>query len=50
VRPDIVIPVLLSCALLWWIGRGISWTARLATAAITLLAIVTILLAERSFR
>jgi hypothetical protein len=47
VRPDIVIPVLMGCALLWWIGRGIGWTTRLAVAAVTLALIAAILLVER---
>jgi hypothetical protein len=47
VSPDILIPVLMSCALLWWIGRGIGWTAKLAVAAVTLALIAAILLFER---
>ena len=31
-RLDILVPVLMYCALLWWIGRGLSWPARLGTA------------------
>jgi hypothetical protein len=50
VRPDIVIPVLMGCALLWWIGRGMGWTTRLVVAALTLLLIVGILLLERSLQ
>lgn len=46
-RPDIVIPVLMGCALLWWIGRGIGWTAKLAVAAVTLALIAGILMFER---
>jgi hypothetical protein len=46
-RPDIVIPVLMGCALLWWIGRGIGWTAKLVVAAVTLALIAAILLVER---
>lgn len=46
-RPDIVIPVLMGCALLWWIGRGIGWTAKLAVAAVTLAVIAVVLLVER---
>ncbi|MDB5633126.1 MAG: hypothetical protein JWR49_1981 [Tardiphaga sp.] len=49
-RPDIVIPVLMGCALLWWIGRGMGWTTRLVVAALTLLLIVGILLLERSLQ
>ncbi|WP_441241930.1 hypothetical protein [Tardiphaga sp. 768_D3_N2_1] len=48
-RPDIVIPVLMGCALLWWIGRGMSWTTRFIVAAITLVVIVGIVLLERSW-
>ncbi|MGM4922371.1 MULTISPECIES: hypothetical protein [Tardiphaga] len=47
-RPDIVIPVLMGCALLWWIGRGMNWSTRLIVAAITLVVIMGILLLERS--
>lgn len=47
-RPDIVIPVLMGCALLWWISRGMNWSTRLIVAAITLVVIVGILLLERS--
>jgi hypothetical protein len=45
---DIIVPVLMSCALLWWIGRGMSWTTRLAVTAVTLVVIIGILLVERS--
>jgi hypothetical protein len=48
--PDIIVPVLMYCALLWWVGRGMSWTARLATAAVTLVLIVCVLLVERGWR
>ena len=47
-RPDIVIPVLMGCALLWWISRGMNWSTRLIVAAITLVMIMGILLLERS--
>ena len=46
-RPDIVIPVLMGCALLWLIGRGIAWTAKLAVAAVTLALIAVVLWFER---
>ena len=49
-RPEIVIPVLMSCALLWWIGRGMGWSTRLAVVAITLVLIVAVLLVERSLQ
>jgi hypothetical protein len=45
---DIIVPVVMSCALLWWVSRGMSWTARWVVAAITLVAIIGILMFERS--
>jgi hypothetical protein len=45
---DIIVPVVMSCALLWWVGRGMSWTTRLAVTAITLAVIICVLLFERS--
>jgi hypothetical protein len=40
----------MGCALLWWIGRGMNWTTRLAVGVITLVVIVGILLLERSMQ
>ena len=45
---EIVVPVVMSCALLWWVSRGMSWIARLTVAAITLALIICIVLLERS--
>jgi hypothetical protein len=45
---DIIVPVVMSCALLWWVSRGMSWTARLAVTVVTLAVIMCILLFERS--
>jgi hypothetical protein len=45
---DIIVPVVMSCALLWWVGRGMDWTARLVVTAITLVAIICIVLFERA--
>jgi hypothetical protein len=39
---------MMSCALLWWIGRRMDWTTRLVVTAITLIIIIGILLFERS--
>jgi hypothetical protein len=47
VQPDIIVPIMMSCALLWWVGRGMSWTARLVVTAITLAAIICIVGFER---
>jgi hypothetical protein len=45
---DIIVPVVMSCALLWWVSRGMDWTTRLVVTAITLLVILCIVLFERS--
>jgi hypothetical protein len=45
---ELIVPVLMSCALLWWVSRGMSWTTRLTVAAVTLVLIFCILLFERS--
>ena len=47
-RPDILVPVMMGCAMLWWVSRGMTWTNRLVAAAIALALIVCILLFERS--
>ena len=36
------------CAMLWWIGRRMSWTTRLVVTAVTLAVIIGVLLFERS--
>src|SRR3954452_10770223 len=43
---DILVPVLMSCALLWWVSRGMPWTTRLSVAAVTLVLIFCVLLFE----
>ena len=45
---DIIVPVIMSCALLWWVNRGMSWTTRLAVTVVTLVLILCIVLFERS--
>ena len=47
VQLDIIVPVVMGCALLWWVGRGMSWTTRLAVTAVTLAVIVGVVLLER---
>ena len=44
---DVIAPVVMCCALLWWVGRGLSWTARLVATAITLAVIIGIVWFER---
>jgi hypothetical protein len=48
-RLDLLVPVLMYCAMLWWVGRGLSWTAKLATAVVTLVLIIVVVLVERGW-
>jgi hypothetical protein len=48
VQLNILIPVVMGCAMLWWIGRRMSLIRRLVVTAITLAVIICILLFERS--
>jgi hypothetical protein len=45
---DIIAPIIMSCALLWWVSRGMTWSMRLAIAAVTLVLIVVIVTIERT--
>jgi hypothetical protein len=45
---ELIVPVLMGCALLWWVSRGMTWTTRLTVAAVTLVLIFCVLLFERS--
>jgi hypothetical protein len=45
---DIIVPVFMSCALLWWVSRGMSWTTRLVVAVVTLVLIFCIVFFERA--
>ena len=45
---ELIVPVLMGCALLWWVSRGMSWTTRLVVAAVTLILILCIVGFERS--
>lgn len=46
---DIVVPVVMYCAMLWWLSRRMSWTRLLAITAVTLALIVAVLAVERGF-
>jgi low affinity Fe/Cu permease len=43
----IIVPVLMYCAMLFWIGRRFSWSQRLAITAVTLTLILIVVLVER---
>lgn len=45
---EIIVPVIMSCALLWWVSRNMSWNTRLTVAAITLVIVLCIVLIERA--
>jgi hypothetical protein len=47
-RLELIVPVVMSCAVLWWVSRGMSWSTRLLVTAVTLGIIVCIILFERS--
>jgi hypothetical protein len=46
---DIVVPVIMYCAMLWWLSRRMSWTRLLAITAVTLALIMVVLAFERGF-
>jgi hypothetical protein len=47
---DIIVPVIMGCALLWWVGREMSLTARLTIATATVALIVVVLMFQQSPR
>ena len=44
---EMLIPLVAGLALIWLIGRGVPWNAKLVTLAVTLGVIVLIVLVER---
>ena len=46
---DIIVPVVMYCAMIWWIGRRASWTRLLTVAAVTLALVIVVLAVERGF-
>jgi hypothetical protein len=46
---DILAPVLMYCAILWWVGRRLSWARLLVVKAITLALIILVLRLERGW-
>ncbi|CAN7467715.1 hypothetical protein [Bosea sp. LjRoot237] len=45
---ELLIPLLAGMALIWLIGRGVPWDAKLMTVVVTLAVIVAIVLLERN--
>ena len=44
---EIIVPLIMSCALLWYVSHGMSWNRRLVAAAIALVIILGIVMLER---
>ena len=40
---EILVPALLGCAMVWWMGQAMSWTVRFAVSAITVVFIIVVL-------
>jgi len=40
---ETLIPALMGCAMLWWVGQGMSWAARFVVSAITVVLIIAVL-------
>ena len=45
---DIIVPILMGAALLWWIGRGMGGRPMLIATAVTLAIIVGVLLVQNA--
>jgi hypothetical protein len=45
---EIIVPVIMSCALLWYVSYGMSWNRRLVVAAIALVIVLCIVILERA--
>ncbi|MBN9596844.1 MAG: hypothetical protein J0G36_16005 [Afipia sp.] len=45
---DIIVPIVMGAALLWWIGRSMSRQALLIATAVTLMVIVGVLLVQNA--
>lgn len=46
-QADIIVPLLAGAALIWWIGRGLTWTQKLMVAAVTLAIVMAVVFFER---
>jgi low affinity Fe/Cu permease len=45
---EIIVPILMCAALLWWIGRGLKTRSMLIATAVTLAVIVCVLLVQNN--
>jgi len=44
---EIVIPLIIGLSLIWLIGRGVPWNAKLMTIMVTLVIVILIVVLER---
>jgi len=44
---EIVIPLIIGLSLIWLIGRGVPWNAKLMTIVVTLAIVILIVVLER---
>ena len=49
-RPELLIPALMYLVMIWWVGRRLSWGAKLATVIVTLGLIAIVVTVERAWR
>jgi hypothetical protein len=45
---ELIVPVLMYCAMLWWVGRRFSRSQRLAVTVVTLAIVLLVVLLERA--
>jgi hypothetical protein len=41
---EILVPALMGCAMVWWMGQAMSWAMRFAVSVITVVLIIAVLL------
>ncbi|MDN5002050.1 hypothetical protein ACFQZO_14250 [Bradyrhizobium sp. GCM10027634] len=48
-RLDLLIPALMYLVMIWWVGRRLSWIAKLAIIGVTLALIAIVVTVERAW-
>jgi hypothetical protein len=48
-RLDLFVYALMYFAMLWWVGRGLSWQAKLGTTIVTFALIAIVVTVERAW-
>jgi len=48
-RLDVLVPALMYFVLLWWVGQGLSWKAKLVTTVVTFALIAIVVTVERGW-